>query len=114
MCSTPATLTVTTTGPQAETASPSERSNLHAMFWLPALALAFGGIGSRAHLEKRCKLPAVLFAILLAGTCLFPACGGGSPSPTRGGGGTPPGTYTVTIAGTSGTTHSSTLRLVVQ
>lgn len=73
---------------------------------LPGLAL----LGSRVRVGKRAKLalpPSLLGLFLLA--LLLPSCGGGGSNGGGGGGGggqgqgTQPGTYTITVTGTSGT-----------
>jgi uncharacterized membrane protein len=111
-------MTITTTASSASNAKPS----IYYALWLALPALAFFGTHSRRRKrQRRLALPASLFALFLLGL-LLSSCGGGG---TNGGGsgagggtqqqGTQPGTYTITIIGTSGTlTHNaSTVTLVV-
>lgn len=85
---------------------------------LPGLAL----LGSRVRVGKRAKLalpPSLLGLFLLA--LLLPSCGGGGSNGGGGGGGggqgqgTQPGTYTITVTGTSGTLshQASSVTLIV-
>jgi len=64
--------------------------------------------------KRRVKLAfgALVLALLAAG---FVACGGGSSTVTTGNSGTPPGTYTVTVTGTSSNlTHTVNIPVTVQ
>jgi hypothetical protein len=79
--------------------------------WFPILGFAFVGAGIS---RRRRLLLALFFAVVLAMAMLQLACGSSSRS-TQTTSGTPPGTYTITIDGTSGAaTRSTTVQLTVQ
>jgi hypothetical protein len=81
--------------------------------WLPfpGIVIVYGGIGSA---RARWQLRTLLMLSMLA---LCSGCGGlqgGSAAPARNPG-TPPGTYTVTVIGTSGSlTANTTISVTVQ
>jgi hypothetical protein len=111
-------LTVNTTAPHA-LAKNSEgmRNELWAAsFSMPLAALVLIGAPYRRNLRK--LLLAALLSVLLIGL----GCGGGSGGGGGGGSGdpgTPPGSYAITVTGTSGSgstalTHTTTFTLVVQ
>ena len=91
-----ATMTFNTVGPSAALV---RRNALYALWW-PTLGLALVGMrfGSRGSRKQR-WLSYFLLWILLAGLIMIPACGGSNNSGGGGSGGTPAGTYTVTITG---------------
>jgi hypothetical protein len=113
-------LTVNTTAPHASAKnSKGMRNELWAAsFSMPLAALFLIGVPYRRNLRK--LLLAALLSVLVIGL----GCGGGSGSGGGGGGGsgdpgTPPGSYAITVAGTSGfgsaaLTHTTTFTLVVQ
>ncbi len=92
-----ATLTFTTVGPSATIL---HRSNTLYALWLPVPGLALMGFGSRGSRRKR-LFGFLLLGIVLASLIVLPACGTGSSNSGGGtithNGGTPAGTYTVTI-----------------
>ena len=72
---------------------------------LPALALLGIGFGSADSRRKKVLGFLMLYAILAA-LVLLPACGGGGSHPNPHGG-TPAGTYTISVTGTDGTLSHS-------
>jgi hypothetical protein len=83
-------------------------------FWfgLPGMVLVGGAVTGK----RKKALVIALLVVVLIGIVAMSACGGGSksstPTPVAG---TPAGTYTVTVTGTSGAlTHTTTVTLVVQ
>ena len=77
--------------------------------WLPVAGFALMGVGVSRCSSKRRLLGFFVGGVLFAGLILQSACGTGSTSssPTS-------QTYTITITGTSGTTHSTKVMLKVQ
>jgi phosphatidylinositol-3-phosphatase len=112
---TAAILTVSTTGPTAGALPSSAGSALFYALWLSLLGLVVAGVNFGS--ERTRKGEAVILAwVLLTGLVFEVACGGGSTSSSGGGSnGTPVGTYTITVTGTSGSIqHSITTMLTVQ
>jgi len=103
---TPATLTVSTTGATATTLPSGSGFRPFNALWLPLIALVAGvAVGSEQKL--RGKLSAVaLTSVLMAGLIFGIACGGSGNNSVSSG--TPPGTYAITVTGTSGSLHHST------
>lgn len=113
---TPATLTVSTTGPTAGALPSSSGSGLFYAVCLPLIGLLATGVGFRSPRNGKGKMVAVALACMIfAGLVSQVACGGGTSS--TGGGSTPAGTYTITVTGTdvSGSLkHATTTPLMVQ
>jgi hypothetical protein len=109
----PSMLTVSTTAATTGSLAPQSRGVFYAM-WLPIGGLALLGTG---FTSRKKKFWSFLFGCLIfSGLIFLGACGGSSSSGGGGGNsGTPAGTYTVAVTGTSGSlTHSQSLSLVVQ
>lgn len=105
-------LTVSTTA--ATTASLAPHSS--GLFY--AMLLPIGGLTCLATglTSRKKKLWSFLLGCLLFSTLIIlPACGGSGSTGGGGHPGTPAGTYTVTVTGTSGSrTHPTTVSLIVQ
>lgn len=109
------TLTITTTARTSAQLAPDGKHSGGAFYalWLPVAGMALFGAGFPA---RRKKLFLALGGLLLLGLIILPGCSSSSHGGGGGGGGngTPAGTYTVSVTGTSGsTTHSAGIILVV-
>ncbi len=119
------TMTVTTTARYAPASMPGPRGPVFPTLppgslaaWLASLALAillarvgFAGL-ERKPLRRLAPLAALILLIVTTG--YLAGCAGGFPR-TEVPGGTPAGTYTITVTATSGTdVHSTTVTLIVQ
>jgi uncharacterized repeat protein (TIGR01451 family) len=110
-----ATFIVSTTTGGSFLASNSERNRLfHSAVWVGFFGLVLSGSGLRRRAGKSGKAAFVALALIFVG-CGFGLYGCGSASHSFQNLGTLPGTYIVTVTGTSGsTTQSGTVTLTVQ
>jgi hypothetical protein len=106
------TLNIKTTVRPVNTGSLLRGGPLYAT-WLPVGGLSLLGLGIGAGCKRRRWLAGILLGLLAGLIVLQAACGSSSstPAPT---GGTPAGTYTVTITGSSGSaSHNTRVTLIV-
>jgi uncharacterized repeat protein (TIGR01451 family) len=114
------TLTISTTARPVTTASGRGGSASWYAILLPFAGMMLIGMGAGKSSGGKSWLSVALLAVLFGGVMFQVACGGSSSAPPTTGG-TPAGTYTVTVTGTSGAagtsgtaSHAATLTLVVQ
>ena len=114
------TLTITTTARPVATTARRQSSGMWYATFLPLTALAFIGVAAGNRAGRNRWMTLAFFAVIFSGTVFQVACGGNSSTPPATGG-TPAGTYTVTVTGTSGTAgtsstaaHAAKVTLVVQ
>lgn len=104
------TLNLTTTARPVKTAAAPLHEPIYAI-WLGLPGIAFLGMAAGER-NRRGKILALLLCMLFALLLLQPACS--SKSPATAVGGTPAGTYTITLTATSGTaTHNYPFTLTV-
>jgi hypothetical protein len=109
-------MNISTTAPTAGLFWPEKhRSIFYALWLMPGIVIVLEATG-RTSRRKRCWLGATVLLVL---SFVLSSCGGGGAGGGGGGGnghqGTKPGTYTITVIGTSGSlSHSTTVGLVVQ
>lgn len=101
---TPASVTVSTLGPSASLTSHAGVPFLYAL-WLPILGLVSIGSLSSKHRRIKTMLLSCVLSLLVASQV---ACGSGSSH--VGNPGTPAGSYTITVTGTSGAATGSLVR----
>ena len=107
-------LTVTTTARVTTTGFLRTRSGAFYAIWLPVSGMAFVGLGIGGRVSRRRR---IFLGLMLVGffSLLFFQAGCGSSSTTSTTTGTPAGTYTLTVNGTSGTAiRTTTVTLIVQ
>ena len=103
------TLTIATTARTTASAGTVNVQTMAALTGIGFLGIVFLGVPTR----RRLRLAGML--LLAFGMVMGIASCGGSPHPTTTVSGTPPGTFSVTVTATSGTTtHSSVITLTVQ
>jgi uncharacterized repeat protein (TIGR01451 family) len=106
------TLNIKTTARPVNTGSLLRGGPLYAT-WLPVGGLSLLGLGIGAGFKRRRWLAGMLLGLLAGLLVLQAACGssGSTPAPT---GGTPAGTYALTITGSSGSaSHNTRVTLIV-
>jgi len=98
-----ATLTVATTPPNTALAPAIKHQSIFYATWLFVPAMLLSTVGMSGS-QRRKMISTVLLILAIAGCIFLVACGGGSSSSNNGGGstgGTPAGTYTITVTATS-------------
>jgi hypothetical protein len=107
---TSAQLTVSTTGPSAGVLPSRPASGPFYALWLPLMGLVVAGVGfGRKHKTMGTLSALALICVLFAGVVFQVACGS-SGGGGGGSSGTPAGTYTITVSGTSSPSTGSLVR----
>jgi trimeric autotransporter adhesin len=105
------TLNIATTARPVTTGSLLRRHLFYAT-WLPVGGLSLLGLSVGAGYKRRRWLAGALLGLMAGIILLQGACGKTSSTTTTGG--TPAGTYTITITGASGSvSHNTTVQLTV-
>jgi hypothetical protein len=103
------TLTITTTGPSQAQVVPSPLAWPLYTLGCAVVGFAFVRIRAGGSESRNSILSFLICTLLLAGIVVPIGCGGNGNTSKSGGGGTPPGAYKVTVTGTSGSIHHSTV-----
>jgi VCBS repeat protein/List-Bact-rpt repeat protein len=111
---TPATLTVSTSGTMQSASMSADSAQINAIqFCLMGLMLV--GTGLASGCKRKSGRARVVAGIIVVGVLALEAGCAGGASPANSSGGTPPGSYIVTITGTSASLqHSASVTLTVQ
>jgi hypothetical protein len=106
-------LSIATVARPVVTGSLLRRGSFYAA-WLPIGGLSLVGLGLGAIRKRRRWLAGAVLCLMAGAVLLQSGCGSSSSSPSTGGG-TQPGTYTITIQGSAatGASHSATVTLTV-
>jgi hypothetical protein len=105
------TLTLNTTAPQSATVPVTRLRPLTGVSWSLGIVFGFFVVGTGARGKNARRYSAVFGVIALA--LLVVSCGGGGSPQTNPRNGTPPGTSSITVTATSGTSHSAALNITV-